>query len=77
MTTTLIVEPDTNVHGPAAQLVPERNYANAYAAYWQARSGFFTPASSADRSRERSDEPTRHGAATRSLRPVEAGRSKA
>ena len=55
----LIVEPETNVNGPAASRVPERNDANAYAAYWQARSGFFTSASPADRSRERSGEQLR------------------
>jgi hypothetical protein len=57
----LIVEPETNVHQPAAPRAPERNYDNDYAAYWQARSGFFTPASSADRSRQRPGEPMRPG----------------
>ena len=60
----LFVEPETNVNGPVAPRVSERNYANDYAAYWQARSGFFTPASPADRSRLRLGEQMRPGAHT-------------
>jgi hypothetical protein len=59
---TLIVEPATNVNDrPAALRVPERDDANDYAAYWHARSGFFT---SSDRSRQRSGEQMRPGADT-------------
>jgi hypothetical protein len=51
-------------NGPAAPSLPERNYVNDYAVYWQERSGFFTPASPADRSRQRSAERMRPGADT-------------
>ena len=60
----LFVEPETNVNGPAAPRVLERHYANDYAAYWQARSGFFTPASPADRNRQRPGEQMRPGVNT-------------
>ena len=60
----LFVEPGTNVNRPVAPRVPERNYANDYAAYWQARSGFFTPASPADRRRLRLGQQMRPGAHT-------------
>jgi hypothetical protein len=40
----LIAEPAASVEVWAKQLAPEQNEANVYAAYWQARSGFFSPA---------------------------------
>lgn len=39
-----IVEPKTNGNVPAQPLPPEQNEPCVYAAYWQARSGFFNPA---------------------------------
>ena len=38
----LIAEAAANIGASAGAPVAERNYANNYAAYWQARSGFFT-----------------------------------
>ena len=60
----LIVKPETNVNEPAALHVPERNYLNDHAVYWQARSGFFSPVSSADRRRQRLGEQMRSRAGT-------------
>ena len=40
----LIAEPAASLDGPATPLPPEQIETNIYAAYWQARSGFFTPA---------------------------------
>lgn len=60
----LIMESETNLKLPDLPRVPERNYANDYAAYWQARSGFFTPASPADRNRQRPGEQMRPGVNT-------------
>ena len=57
-----VKEPEATGNGPPS--LPERNYFNDYAVYWQERSGFFAPASPADRSRQRSGERMRRGADT-------------
>jgi hypothetical protein len=47
----LIAEAAANIGASAGAPVAERNYANNYAAYWQARSGFFTLPSEPDQAR--------------------------
>jgi hypothetical protein len=39
----LIAQPPANLDVPASPPVSEQSETNVYAAYWQARSGFFTP----------------------------------